>query len=247
MKKIRRAFLVAATTLAFAGASIPAKAADAWYVSVFGGGNFITSDIEGSVSAPGVTAIPFALEMDAGFVVGGAAGYTFDLGSDWTLSAEGELSYRRNEVGDVKDPTTGLGLAGTIFSTDGSVSSVSLMANAIVAYDFQETGFMPYIGGGIGVAFISANVDISALGVTANFTDDTDTAFAYQFIAGVAYKFSPNLIVAAEYRYFGITDTEFDGNPAIFVTGTKFAADGFQNHSILLRVTYRFTFGGPTN
>ena len=244
MIRARRTFIGCLLALLVGSFSVTANAQqqqNAWNVSLLGGANFITSDIEGDLISPGITSMPAGHDPAAGFFVGTAAAYTVDLGSNWSLDLEAEVSYRRNSADDTI--VAGVSFNSLGITTDGYVSNVSLMVNAIAAYQITETGFMPFIGGGAGVAFVNANVDNTDGGVTLNLVDDSDTAFAYQLIAGVAYKFTPNLIVATEYRFFGVAGTEFDTNPAVFVAGTKFEADGFQSNSIMLRLTYRFSLG----
>lgn len=126
---------------------------------------------------------------DLGFAVGGFVGY--DLGSG--LRVEGELTYRVNDVDT---------LAGVSFG--GDVSSLALMANGF--YDFDSgSPVVPYVGGGIGVANVSAN-DINFFGIQA--VDDEETVFAYQLGVGVGYEVSPTLTLTADYRYFATDDVE---------------------------------------
>jgi opacity protein-like surface antigen len=92
-------------------------------------------------------------------------------------------------------------------------------------YDIPRGGrWRPYLGGGIGVGFVSA--DFSAAG------DDDDTVFAYQVGAGIGYEITPSIIVALDYRFFGTTDPEFD---AII---TKVVAE-YISHNIGLNLRFR--------
>ncbi len=59
--------------------------------------------------------------------------------------------------------------------------------------------------------------------------DDEDTAFAYQFLAGVAYQMSPQLYLDLDYRYFATLRPEFKD-----ATGTEFKSE---------YVTHNVTFG----
>ena len=106
---------------------------------------------------------------------------------------------------------------------DGGIDSLSLMGNAF--YDFNTgSAWTPYIGGGLGVAFMSS--DISLVGAT--LIDDTDTVLAYQLGAGIGYALSPTVTITADYRFFGTENPVF----------SDFAADNiefeYMNHTILV-------------
>lgn len=128
-------------------------------------------------------------EYDLGYAAGGFVGY--DLGDG--LRVEGEITYRANDF----DALGGVSLG-------GDVSSLALMLNGF--YDFDAgSPFVPYVGGGIGVANVSAN-EITLGGVTQ--VDDDATVFAYQLGAGIGYEVSPTLTMTADYRYFATDDVE---------------------------------------
>lgn len=149
--------------------------------------------------------------FETGFALGGIVG--FDLGSG--LRAEGELTFRYSPLDEFS--------SGPGISIDGGINSLSLMGNAF--YDF-DTGseFTPYIGGGLGVAFMSS--DISLFG--GSLIADEDTVFAYQLGAGVGYEVSPTLTITADYRFFATENPVF----------ADFAGDNiefeYMNHSILI-------------
>lgn len=176
-------------TLALLGALIvlgshSGASAQSIYYGLHGGLN-LSHDSDGT--SGGVTTESV---YDPGFAVGGFAGY--DLGSG--LRIEGELTYRVNDV----DTVGGINL-------DGDFSSLAFMANGF--YDFEVGGspFVPYFGGGIGAAIVSAN-DIGSSGLT--IVDDDDTVFAYQLSVGVGYELSPTVTLTADYRYFATADAE---------------------------------------
>ncbi len=129
-------------------------------------------------------------EFDGGYGIMAALGYRFNN----NFRAEGEISYRHNDVDNVD---------GTQFS--GDAKSWAFMANGY--YDFVTGGsIQPYLGAGFGVAHEKIKGD-----GTAFFADGTDTVLAYQAIAGVAVPVASDTSVGFEYRYFGTQDPEDDG------------------------------------
>ena len=108
-------------------------------------------------------------------------------------------------------------------AVDGDVSAFTLMAN--LYYDIDaDSGWKPYVGGGVGLSRLSISSRSRATGVT--LADDEDTVFAYKVGAGIGYDIDVNdetsgerpVTVSLDYRYFGTEDPTFRGS----VTGTKF-------------------------
>ena len=159
---------------AFACSISFAQAAEGPYVSLQGGGSFLSDadNVGGGISIES--------SFETGYNVSGAAGYSFKNG----IRLEGEISYRRNSLDKLTitaDGGVGVALGvgslnGISADADGNVSALSFMANAF--YDFRlANSVKPYVGGGIGVARLSIN-DAAVLGIT--LVDDDDIVFAYQ-------------------------------------------------------------------
>ena len=83
------------------------------------------------------------------------------------------------------------------------------MGNGYYAFDVGG-GFKPFIGAGIGIAYLDA--ELSAPGVGPGSVSDDDTVFAYQGIAGVEYEIltdSATIALGVRYSYFATTDYDF--------------------------------------
>ena len=112
---------------------------------------------------------------------------------------------------------------------------LAFMAN--VDYDF-DTGsrWVPYVGGGLGVATISIDTE-NAQGIS--LSDDSDTVFAYQVGAGIGYEFpleeGRSVTVSLDWRYFGTQDPTFKGD----VSGGDFDV-GISGHDIGIGLIYGF-------
>jgi outer membrane protein OmpA-like peptidoglycan-associated protein len=200
--------VIAAALLAMAPAI--AAADSKVYVDIAGGANFLQdADISG-------TGLSTEADFDPGFAVKAAVGNAMDTG----FRFEAEVAYRGNDA-------DGVGASGA----SGDVSAWSLMGNVI--YDIKTRGRLtPYIGVGAGVAGIDWN-DVTPVG--GGSVDDNATVFAYQGIAGAAYRVNHNLQLTLDYRYFATEDPVFTTS-----TGTNFDSD-YQSHTVL--VGLRWTFG----
>lgn len=159
-----------------------------------------------------------SLATDVGFNFGGVAGYKRPSG----LRAEGELSYRQNS-------TDSLTFFGATFPIDGDVSSFTIMAN--VWYDIDTgSNWVPYLGGGAGVAFVSADLNVGGFSLA----NDNDTAFAWQLGAGVGYRVAAATVVSADYRWLAAADLQMTD-----AIGDPFELE-YSSHNFMLSVRQYF-------
>ncbi len=204
----------------------PAVAND-WYGQVFGGYAGLGDSTHDLSNSPATV----DSEYDGGFVLGGSVGRNIP---EWStnsaaLRAEIELSYSDNDVDAVNFSGNGPGAEGNI---SGSVASTRLFGNLLVDFD-TGTAITPYLGAGLGVAFVDQ--DIVYGGAPVNISGD-DTVFSGQLIAGASYELRDGLSLFGDVRYirdFGVegtrtspalvsgTDTDFDTFTANF--GLRFA------------------------
>jgi opacity protein-like surface antigen len=156
-----------------------------------------------------------------GYNVGARAGY--QLGP-WRF--EGEFAYRRNGV-------QGLAKISPEHEAPKSVTgdrhSYSEMANLI--YDFDLAWLItPHVGGGIGAAQLSQNLNPS----NGSGTFSSDTVFAYQAIAGLRYLITPAVAFDLDYRYFATVSPKFTT-----VGGVVVKAD-HETHNLVASLTLRY-------
>jgi outer membrane protein OmpA-like peptidoglycan-associated protein len=145
--------------------------------------------------------------MDTGWAAGGKVGYDF-VGPRVEL----EAMYHSNTGSAVVAFPTGYA------NVTGRIDQLSVMAN--VLYDFFPAALVtPYIGGGLGVAFVDQNIQGCNL---------CTTQFAYQGIVGVGYNATPALRIAVEGRYYGTTNYM-----------------AFQNNNIMALLSLSYKFGEP--
>lgn len=160
------------------------------------------------------------VDTDLGFVGLGSFGYAFGNG----LRAEIEGGYRQNSLDQWGNT-----------NVDGDMSAWHTMLNAI--YDFDlDSRFTPYVGAGLGAAFVSVDMENNAAGVN---HDDMDVAFAYQAIVGMGYDITDNIAVTADYRFFHALDLD----DALSSGQGSGPGDDYLNHSFVLGL--RYAFGMP--
>jgi outer membrane protein OmpA-like peptidoglycan-associated protein len=145
--------------------------------------------------------------MNTGWAVGGKVGYDF-VGPRIEL----EGLYHSNTGTGVRAFPNGYA------TINGQIQQVSLMAN--VLYDFFPAAVVtPYVGGGLGVAFLDDSIQGCGL---------CSTQFAYQGIVGVGWNATPALRVGLEGRYYGTT------NPG-----------NYTNNNIMAMLNVAYKFGQP--
>ncbi len=209
--------------------------AEGMTLNIFGGLNFageekfdgkiITNSSTGSFATKteGISGVA-DFDADTGYIFGGAIGYKWDNG----LILELESAYRRNQLdivaigeefgtkhfftpftkNSISDTKTFLGPEVGLHGDEGHISAVSLMANAWYEFNLANQQWKPYIGGGVGIAWL----DMHGLANGGYGTNDsstsvigfhgTESGFAWQLGAGIGYEFAPGKQVTFDYRYF---------------------------------------------
>ena len=198
-----------------------------WYVS----GNIGTSILADSdVSAVDSTgSFNGDFSTDPGVAVMGAVGYALK-----NLRIEGEISYRHNGLDELTINTfVGGGLVFVGVATgpiEGDMTALGFMANAF--YDFDTgSNWVPYLGGGLGVAQLG--LDVESIGGLPTTFDETDTVFAYQFGAGVGYSLGGGARVDLSYRFMGTTDPKFSD-------GVATVKSEYYNHAVMAGLLFKF-------
>ena len=253
-----------AACVAFGGASAAQAQEGNWYIGANMPLMF-TDDSDasaaGSIMLPGV---PQAInhsetvksEHDTGFKIGGVLGYHLEGG----LRLEGEVFMARAEVSKLTFTYTSITANGQAVPTDldipvsGKAEQFGAMLN--LWYDF-DTGddLIPYIGGGLGLIRIDqgdvkydANQLVETLAAQAlqgralpdgyvPVPGATDTAFAYQFGAGIGYALSDTATLQLGYRLQALDGLEFSGMNA---NGAVKAKTDLQIHFLEIGIRQRF-------
>lgn len=149
----------------------------------------------------------------AGFLVLG-----YDYEGLWR--GELELGHRLNDVDEV---------SGVNASGDADVTS--LMANIIADFDIGEPLVKPFLGAGLGVAYVDAN---GINPVNGSSVSDDDISVAAQALAGVSFQMTDQMDLVAQYSYIYVPDLEFGLN-----NGQNADAD-YAAQTVSLGLRYRF-------
>lgn len=202
----------AVSAAALAAASAPAFADVQPYVTVGAGYNLAT---EADYNAPSVSEI---IDTEAGYQVFGALGYAFAR----SLRLEGEVAYRNNELDNFQALGPG----------PGDVSALSGMFNAW--WDFNREGQVsPYIGGGIGLTRVNAEIATDAGAPFQIAIDDADLGFSWQGGAGVAFEVFRGIDLDVGYRYLRTPNLDF----AATAPGETFGAE-YGAHTVVAALRF---------
>ena len=212
-----------------AAAAVPAKAdglfnfepaPSGFYISGFGGASFLQDSSFNGVSDPvagvpgptGVAGTPLDVDLNVstGLFAGGSIGYQAPF-KYWGVfhprfEIEGSFLSRDIEGGSFNG-------GNQIFGGDQDVIFVQFNNYSDIKFS-EDQRLVPYIGGGLGVAFVDSNVGYfpaSATSPTFAVQGD-DTAFTSHGAIGLTYKLTPNVEIYSEGRYFRILNVNLDRN-----------------------------------
>ena len=288
MRKILLATAATAATAAVLAIATPAAARDgSGYVGIEAGVLFpqdFDSDADVDFTTTQTPATPagpagpadtnfdniFAIDFKTGYDIDLIAGYDFGM-----FKIEGELAHKRASVNDFEIDDTDLAalnaalnrpsaapdpgapglpaLTANDVDLDGRVSVLSGMINGLIDFGADD-GFGGYVGAGFGRARVKL-------------FGESDSAWAWQLIAGVKTAISPNIDIGLKYRYFRTGKLDFSEDDAFALAGNPNAVtvttpggpvvvnqttnalintdleENFSSHSLLLSLV--FNFGEP--
>jgi iron complex outermembrane receptor protein len=209
--------------------------------------------IEGGLAAPlgfnattvNKTTNTGAAPVANGLYVNQKAGWDLDAALGYSigrLRGEVEAGYKRYNIGaiaynnasvplllqrDVATPVAGLyGNAG------GRTGVLSFLANGLVDLGAREARFGAFVGGGLGLARVASGHWALDKATSVAFSNDLQTAFAWQGLAGLRYALNRRTDVTIKYKYFVVPNlhlrtangNEIDGN--------------LKSHSLLAGLTF---------
>lgn len=250
---------VASSALACVFAASTASAGDLFnldpapsgvYAAVYGGRPFLNDSAFSGVSTPeagvpgptGAAGVPLNadLELSGDFTVGAALGYQlpFRYFSIFHPRLEVEVSYLEQNV-------EGGSFNGGAQIFGGEQEQTFVFFNNYSDIIFSENQrFTPYVGGGIGVAFVDSNAVYfppTAAGPTFGIVGE-DSALAGHFAVGGTFDVSDNVEFYTEGRYFRIQNVDlerrFIGGGADLLSGA--VEDDIEGFTATAGLRYRF-------
>lgn len=201
------------------------------------------------------------------FLIGGGVGYKFR--KYLRVDITGDIRTSKDITGE--SPCGCAIIAGfpAGFETQNQSTTLELatfFANAYIE-PFEFRRFTPYVGGGVGFAYVGYGTYISANNPTTNntgltaaviqgapvgtgpnpsnvenqlFQGESEFRFAWNLQAGASYDINDNLALDGSYRYTRINN----GTVANIVAGSNVTEEGdLVGHEF--RLGLRYTFGGP--
>ena len=181
----------AALAAVFAASGASAQTLLGWYGAIDAGAHYPLDIAAGNANAQ----YNSKWQDYSGWTADGRLGYQFT--PHWRVEAE--IGYRNSSF---KGINTNLG---QLPGTSGSIDETSYMGHVI--YDFMpDAGIHPFLGLGAGAQTVNfnttANLPYAAGGATFT-SNSSDTEFAWQGLAGLAFKVSDHWNVDLTYRYTG--------------------------------------------
>ncbi|WP_337185473.1 outer membrane beta-barrel protein [Phenylobacterium sp.] len=254
--------LLAGAAMAAAFAASAASAQTGWYGAVDLGYHWPES-LEATSSNNAANGSPYEWDFNQEKDWAGFARVGYQLTDNWRV--ELEVGYRGGDfdsVNGVNQAVIGLCTPGVVRTAaapgcgapDGDISSWTFMGNII--YDFLPgSTISPFLGAGIGANHVSVDVVGQFSNVTGAITaanpaiqnltiDDSDTAFAYQGIAGLAWRVTDKLRVDLTYRYLSGGDIDFVSTGSGALQPGVFSGK-YKDQSVTLGLRYIFAADAP--
>ena len=238
------AVAVALATTVLTGA---AQARDnSWYIGLEAGG--FNAETRGwDLKTPaGVGKTDAArINYEPGWEVGGVLGYDFGA-----FRSEFEVAYKNANLSSV---TLAGGLpafpgpggnvvrpGGRFDSADGNARILTFMLNGMFDFGAEEgSPFGGFVGGGVGIGRFQSHIwQLEKFNGPA-FSDDSDTGFAWQAIAGIRYALSEKVDLSLKYRFFNM-----NGIGLQTTNGNDLSGD-WRSHSLLLGISFSELWYSP--
>lgn len=195
--KMRLVTAAAAALIAASASATSAQAGNAAYLGLRG--SLVQTEDGDATSASINYGENYA---DIGFAAGAFLGWVIDENFRFELAAD----YRSNDLDSVHitrndfDNST----EGNTYNVGGHARAGAFMANLYYDIHFLgDLGFLPWVGAGIGGAYIDYAVSEPTITLAAQ---DNTWALAYQFMAGVTVPLADSLSGSIGYRWFQTED-----------------------------------------
>lgn len=176
-------------------------------------GSYVWTDDGETRSDPLVALYDYDETYEGGYAVGIEMGWT--LSDAFRIAIEGEFRHADiDSVTIVRDDTAPPVLpllppppypVGTVVDAGGDAQIGTAMVNLFYDFNMLDGSFVPYVGAGIGGAFI--DYSITDPNTTLSFQGkDTTWAIAYQLMAGIAFPVGEGMTMSVGYKYFRTED-----------------------------------------
>lgn len=154
-----------------------------------------------------------------------AVGFAYGRRHSHFLRSEFEFTYRSNEVSDSDSMVANIPEV-----VSGQAEVMSIMKNLVIDIHTPNSNFQPYVGVGIGYAYVNADFNRESGLVLSN-----ASTFAWQPMGGVNIKLTPRSNFFVEYRYFSTLDLELKLNDVVTNDGRIYDA-----HNMFMGLRFEF-------
>lgn len=207
------------------------------YVSGFVGGAFLQDvDFVNETATGGP--ITISPEYQSSVYFGGAIGYATGkrFFSMFRPRIEAEVSYFKSDI-------EGGAANGVAQTFNGDQDTVFVLLNSyadLITSDNQR--FKPYIGGGLGVARVSADATYQGSGATAPLfaLSGEDTGFVGHGAIGASFAMTERLELYSEARYVRVFDVELDRRAGVAGVVTRDLEDNLSGFTVAGGLRWRF-------
>jgi opacity protein-like surface antigen len=139
------------------------------------------------------------------------------------LAIEAEGAFHYNSIRSISSAS----------SDNGQLYQFPILGNLVLQYP-NRTGWVPFVGGGVGAVFSLIHGDDIVLGATRFSSTEETWSFAYQGYGGLMYFFRPDMALGLSYHYLHNDSPSWDGD------GGNLKFDRLVNHSLALTLNFRF-------
>ena len=214
MENNKRTQLVICALLGLAAAPLASAQEPGSFYFRSGVGVSIVEDIEEELRGPGPTeTFKFSLtpgvrlDLVPGYAVNDFLAVEFNTGAIW------------NGLDEIDGPSGSLEL-------EGDFLQVPLLASVVGRFPIEDTGLIPFVGGGGGGVYQYLNID--RVGGTAVDDSGDDIYPAFQVFGGLLYEMGENWSIGLVYKYLYVLSGEDEDVPGL----GRLESDDTRTHSV---------------
>jgi opacity protein-like surface antigen len=224
--------------------SQPMQSDAGFYVAAYGGVNFSTDygDRRTVISTRGTNAnvTPDAIHSDIGGVGGIKGGYNFES----FPVCEGLRLQPAVEVEGLYIGMRSKAASDGAYNDTTSYNNAAGLVNGIIRFKIAEgfmAHFVPYVGVGAGVEYVTSHTNLNIGGVHAGDAGDQDLDFAAQALAGVDFNINRHWTLFTEYKFIDALGTDLK-SPSVTRGGADyyFKPDQLAQQLATVGVKYNF-------
>jgi outer membrane immunogenic protein len=184
------------------------------YVGIIGGYGWGEANLDGTAYLAGTsTALPSSVSESfdlTGGLVGGQAGYDFDLGNNFVLGVVGDMSWS-GVGGDVCVETTQGGCVVSDPSDSYFSADLSWLGTLRARGGFATGDMLFYLTGGLALGEVETSIT-NVGGQNDPTREDSNTHVGWTVGGGAEFKVNESVSIGAEYLYVNLGSQDYEYN-----------------------------------